>query len=176
MKRKVKAIRYRSIDEAKRVLAEHWDASAASSVFDDAGQEPQGLLAALPEDRIPEEVFYRLFEGKVGVLVELERIAYSGYGPPSEEEDYMGFVAEQVAYVLQGCRFRIEIRSCPQGAKDIHHLEALVDSGLHPIDRDDLARKLGLSRDWDFEDLFQLVSAREYSGEELDRLIHRGIQ
>lgn len=117
-----------------------------------------------------------MFDLKTGTLVEVERIPYSGFGPPAEESTYMGFVHEEVAYVLKGCRIPIEIEHCPQGARDIHHLEALVLDRAHPLNREDLSRRLQLPRDWDFEDLFELIAEGRYTGEQIDRLIHQGIQ
>jgi len=54
-----------------------------------------------------------LFDQKSGTSVKVERIPYSGYGPPAEEPDYMGFISEKIAYVTQGCRLPIEIKDCP---------------------------------------------------------------
>ena len=172
----LKAIRYKSLDEAQEVLSGYLSALEVEQAWDDEGKEPQGLLSAITEDMFPEEIFYRLLEAKKGVLVEVEKIGYSGYGPPADEQDYMGFIKRQTAYVLRGCRLKIEIRKCPQGARDIHHLEALVLDRQHPLNRPDLAKRLELSEDWDFEDLFDLIAARQCSAQELDRLIHRGIQ
>ncbi|MDA2928539.1 hypothetical protein MYX84_01110 [Acidobacteria bacterium AH-259-O06] len=174
MKKVLKAIRYKNLDEAQRVLKEMDDAER--DVLDDGGEEPQGLLAIVPEDRLPEEKFNRLFDTKKGTLVQVEKIPYPGYGPPAEERDYMGFVSENVAYVLKGCRLPVEIDNCPQGAKDIHHLEAMVMDHQHPINRDQLARKLELPPGWNFEDLFTLILEGRYTAEEIDRFIHQGIQ
>ncbi len=173
----LKAIQYRNLEEARQVLKRViLEKTSGRDPFEDAGSEPQGLLAVIPEDRLSEEDFYRLFEARKGTLVEVEKIFFSGYGPPAEEDEYMGFVGEQIAYVLKGCRFPIEIRTCPQGARDIHHLEALVAEYQHPLNRSDLAQKLGLEENWDFVDLFDLLAQGRYSAEELDRLIHQGIQ
>lgn len=174
MRETLKAIKYRNLDQALEALAHCID--SPPPIFDDGGQEPQGLLAVTPEDRLPEEVFYQLFGLKEGVLVEVERIFYSGYGPPAEETDYMGFIADNLAYVLVGCRYAIEIDNCPAGASDIHHLEALVMDHEHPINRDHVAEKLRLPMSWDFDDLFDLVIQGQYTGEEIDRVIHQGIQ
>ncbi len=171
---KLSAVRYRNLDEAKEVLARAWGQDPAP-VFDDGGEEPQGLLAVIPEDRVPEEVFVRLFEEKKGTGVQVEKIEYSGYGPPAQEPDYMGFVSQNTAYVLEGCRVPIEIRSCPVGAVDIHHLEAMVIDGEHPLERDILASKLGLPRDWDFELLFDLLSQGSTTAEEIDLAIHQSV-
>jgi hypothetical protein len=171
----VSAVRYRNLDEARQVLKEV-SAGVSPEIFDDDGQEPQGLLAVVPMDRIDEETFFRLFEQKKGAAVEVEKIPYSGYGPPAEETEYMGFVSEKVAYVIRGSRLPIEIEGCANGATDIHHLEALVLDQLHPLHREDLARRLELAADWDFEDLFELIAQREITAQEIDQLIHQGIQ
>lgn len=169
--RVIKAIKYRNLDEARSVLKE-----TIVNPFDDGGTEPQGLLAIIPEDRLPEERFYRLFDEKRGILVEVEKIFYSGYGPPAEEEHYMGFVAENVAYVLKGCRLPVQIDHCPQGAHDLYHLEALVVDGQHSLNREDLRRRLQLTLDWDFEEIFELILEGRHTAQEIDRLIHQGIQ
>ena len=170
----VKAIRYKTIAEAKWALAEVLDGS--SQFFDDGGEEPQGLLTVVPEDEIGEEVFYRLLDGRQGILLEVEKIAYSGYGPPAEDEDYMGFISRNIAYVLKGCRLAIEIKKCPQGAQDIHHLEAMIQDSEHPIDPEQLARRLELPSNWDFDHLFELILQGQSTAEEIDQLIHRDIQ
>jgi hypothetical protein len=175
MTRSMPAIKFRNLDEARAVLRE-FSGNSELDPFDDAGAEPEGLLAAIPEDRVGEEVFYRLFDQKRGTSVRVEKIPYSGYGPPAEESSYMGFVNENVAYVLEGCRLPIEISSCPNGAQDIHHLEALVMDHEHPLNREDLAEKLKLAEDWDFDDLFELIAARQLTAQEIDGLIHQGIQ
>lgn len=169
----LKAIRYRHLDEARKMLIE---AGHDPGLLKDGEVEPQGLLAVVPEDRLPENKFYTLFDLKKGILIEVEKISYSGYGPPAEEEDYMGFVEENVAYVVKGCRLPIEIENCPQGAKDIHHLEAMILDREHPIDRQHLARQLQLSAGWSFEELFNLIGQGKYTAEEIDRIIHQGIQ
>ena len=169
----IKAIRYRNLDEARRLLKE---AACPIDPFDDGGSEPQGLLAVTPEDRLPEENFFRLFGAKKGILVEVEKIFYSGYGPPAEEEDYMGFVTEKVAYVLKGCRLPVEIDNCPQGAHDLYHLEALVMDQKHPLNRQDLQKRLQLKPDWDFQEILELIVEGKYTAREIDRLIHQGIQ
>lgn len=171
----LQAIKYRNLKEAREALSEVMDNPGTGEIFDDDGQDPQGLLAVIPEDRIQEEVFYRLFGIKKGIMVSVEIIPYSGFGPPAEEEDYMGFISEECAYVLEGQHLPIEIFSCPLGARDIHHLEALVRDNEHPLDRAYLEKKLRLPADWDFDDLFELIVEGKSSGEELDRLIHQGI-
>ena len=176
MKEILKALQYKNLDEARRVIAENLENPPSRDIFDDNGEEPQGLLSAIPEERLPEEQFYRLFGIKKGVLIEVERISYTGYGPPAEEEDYMGFISEQCAYVVKGGRFDIDIEGCPQGAQDIHHLEAMVLDGLHPLNRWDLAERLHLAGDWDFDDLFYLIVRGEKTAQEIDELIHQGIQ
>ena len=170
----LKAIKYENLDHALRALSEVMESPPA--IFDDAGEEPQGLLTVVPGDRLPEETFYRLFDLQKGILVEIEKIPYSGYGPPAEEEDYMGFVSENTAYVLIGCRFPIEIDNCPQGATDIHHLESMVVDHQHPLNRDYLTEKLELSPNWDFENIFDLIVQGQYTADQIDRLIHQGIQ
>jgi hypothetical protein len=172
----ISAVRFRNLDEARQLLREMAPNSTAPDIFDDNGQEPQGLLAVIPQDRLNEEIFYRLFDQKSGVVVQVEKIAYSGYGPPAEETEYMGFTSEQVAYVVEGSRLPIEIQGCANGAVDIHHLEALVLDQLHPLNREDLARRLELNEDWEFEDLFELILERQITAQEIDRLIHQGIQ
>lgn len=172
----IKAIRYHNLDVARRILREVGRDQSDAHILDDGGTEPQGLLAVVPEDRLPEEVFSRLFNAKKGILVEVEKIFYSGYGPPSEEDDYMGFATENVAYVLKGCRFAVEIETCPQGARDIHHLEALVMDHQHPLNHQDLGNKLRLGSNWDFEELFRLIARGKYTAQEIDQLIHQGIQ
>ncbi len=170
MKEVLKAIQYKNLDEARRILKEILD--DASQVLDDAGDEPQGLLSVVPLDRLLEEQFHRLLERKKGVLVEVEKITYTGYGPPAEEQDYMGFVNENVAYVLKGCHLPVEIENCPQGAKDIHHLEAMVMDRQHPINRAHMAKKLELPSGWDFDVLFEWIAQGRCTAEEIDRIIH----
>lgn len=176
MEQVIRAIRYRNLDEARKILRDFLLNRANSDIFDDGGIEPQGLLAVVPEDRLSEEEFHRLFESKKGILVEVEKISYSGYGPPAEEEDYMGFATENAAYVLKGCRFAVEIEACPQGARDIHHLEALVMDHQHPLNHEDLGNKLRLGPNWDFVEVFTLISEGKYTAQEIDQLIHKGIQ
>jgi hypothetical protein len=171
----ISAVKFKNLDEARRVLREV-SGRPDLEVFDDAGAEPQGLLAVVPEDRVDEETFYRLFGQKRGASIKVERIPYSGYGPPAEEPDYMGFISEQTAYVVKGRRLPIEIENCPDGATDIHHLEALVMDRLHPLNRADLAKRLDLSRNWDFDDLFDLIVKGQLTAQDVDRLIHQGIQ
>ena len=168
----LKAIQYKNLDEAQRILAESMDGTI--QIFDDAGGEPQGLLSVIPQDRLPENEFYRLLDSKKGVLVEVEKISYSGYGPPAEEHDYMGFVSENVAYVLKGFCLPVEIKDCPQGARDIHHLEAMVMDREHPLDRAQLAKRFELSSEWDFDSLFNLIAQGQCTAEEIDRIIHEG--
>lgn len=172
MKEVLKAIQYKNLDEAQRILAESMDGTI--QILDDAGEEPQGLLSIIPQDRLPENEFYRLLDAKKGILVEVEKISYSGYGPPAEENDYMGFVSENVAYVLKGFCLPVEIRNCPQGARDIHHLEAMVMDREHPLDRAHLATNLQLPSEWDFDSLFDLIAQGQCTAEEIDRLIHEG--
>ncbi len=172
MKEVLKAIQYKNLDEAQRILAESID--GATPIFDDAGEEPQGLLSVIPQDRLPENEFLRLLDAKTGVLVEVEKISYSGYGPPAEEHDYMGFVSEKVAYVLKGFCLPVEIENCPQGAIDIHHLEAMVMDRAHPLNRAHLAKDLQLPSEWDFDSLFGLIAQGQCTAEEIDRLIHEG--
>ena len=150
----IKAIRYKNIDEAEAALAEVMD--EPPRLFDDDGEEPSGLLTVVSEDDIGEDLFYRLVDGRKGILLEVERIAYSGYGPPAEEEDYMGFINQNIAYVLKGCHLPVEITNCPQGARDIHHLEAMIMGNEHPIDSEQLAKRLELPPNWDFDHLFEL--------------------
>ncbi len=176
MEHLLKAVRYRNLDEARKVLREALGGDPSRDPFDDGGEEPEGLLSVIPEDRLDEEEFIRLFGVQKGVLVEVEKIPWSGFGPPAEEDDYMGFATENVAYVLRGCRLPIEISDCPLGARDIHHLDFMVLDGQHPVDREDLARRLGLSPEWDFEELLERIADGELTAEEIDRAIHLGIQ
>ncbi|RPI28830.1 MAG: hypothetical protein EHM61_03755 [Acidobacteria bacterium] len=175
MSKWIPALKFRNLDEARAVLRQIGH-DPGVDLFDDGGAEPQGLLAVIPEDRMDERSFYQLFDQKKGTSVRVEKIPYSGYGPPAEERNYMGFVREKIAYVLEGCRLSIEISDCPQGAVDIHHLEALVLDQMHPLNRDDLAERLGLEPDWEFEDLFELIANHEVTAQKIDRLIHQGIQ
>lgn len=168
------AVRYRNLDEAKIVLA-RVGSREATAIFDDGGEEPQGLLAVIPEDRVDEELFVKLFNEKTGASVRVEKIHYSGYGPPADEADYIGFASEKTAYVLEGCRLPIEITGCPLGAVDIHHLEAMVLDGQHPLEREILAKKLSLPPDWDFEQLFDLLTEGAATADEIDHLIHRSV-
>lgn len=171
-----KAIIYKNLDEARETVAQVVDRSAAQAVFDDDGEEPQGLLSAVPEDRLPEEDFFRLFGIKKGTLVEVEKIPYSGYGPPADENDYMGFVADKCAYVMRGRSLPIAIETCPLGATDIHHLDAMVLDGAHPLNRSHLAAELGLPEDWDSDLLFDLISEGKQTAEDIDQLIHKGLK
>jgi hypothetical protein len=174
MSKSIRAIRYRNLDEARQALKEAIGTSR--DIFDDGGEEPQGLLSVIPEDRLPDEEFVKLLDVKKGVLIDLERLSYSGFGPPAEEQAYMGFVNEKTAYVLVGRRLPIEIDNCSFGARDLHHLEALVLDQVHPINREDLADRLKLGDEWDFDNLFDLIVEGGYSATEIDRLIHKGIQ
>lgn len=171
----LQAIKYRNLREAREVLSGVMDNTSAGEIFDDDGEDPQGLLTVIPEDRLSEEIFYRLFGMNKGTMVNVEIIPYSGFGPPAQEEHYMGFISEECAYVLEGEHLPIEIISCPLGARDIHHLEAMVRENEHPMNREYVEKKLKLPPDWDFEDLFELIIEGKSSGEELDRLVHRGI-
>mgnify|MGYP000949155006 CR=1 FL=1 len=121
----LQAVKYRNLREAREVLAQIMDNPSLRDIFDDGGEPPQGLLTVITEDRLPEEVFYRVFGIRKGTMVNVEKIPWSGFGPPAEEESYMGFISEECAYVLEGERLPIEIISCPLGARDIHHLEAI---------------------------------------------------
>ena len=170
----LKAIRFKNIDEAEEALSTVTD--GASRLFDDDGEDPQGLLTVVPDDEIGEELFYRLVDARKGILLEVEKISYSGYGPPAEEEDYMGFISRKSAYVLKGCCLPIEIKKCPQGAQDIHHLEAMILDREHPIDPEQLAKRLELPSNWDFDHLFELILKGDSTAEEIDQLIHRDIQ
>ena len=168
----MKAIRYRNLDEARQAL-QSLSEPPARDVLDDAGHEPLGLLSVIAEDLVGEELFYRMFDGKNGTLVEVERIDYSGFGAPAEEDDYMGFANGRFAYVLSGKRLPIEILDCPLAAVDIHHLEAQVLDGEHPLDRTAVASTLQLSESWDFDDLWELIRTGELTAQEVDELIHK---
>ncbi len=172
MKEVLKAIQYKNLDEAQKILDKSMD--KAAQIFDDAGEEPQGLLSIIPQDRLSEDEFQHLLDAKKGTLVEVEKISYSGYGPPAEEHDYMGFVSENVAYVLKGFCLPVAIESCPQGARDIHHLEAMILDREHPLNRAHLAKSLQLPSEWDFDTLFDLLTQGQCTAEEIDRLIHEG--
>ena len=171
----LKAIIYKNLDEARETVAQVVGRTAALAVFDDDGEEPQGLLSAVPEDRLSEEDFFKLFGIKKGTLVEVERIAYSGYGSPADESDYMGLVADKCAYVMKGRLLPIAIETCPLGATDIHHLDAMVLDGTHPLNREHLAAELDLPEDWDFDLLFDLISEGRQTAEDIDQLIHKGL-
>ena len=95
----IKAIRYKNIDEAEEALSTVME--GAFRLFDDDGEDPQGLLTVVPDDEIEEKLFYRLVDARNGILLEVEKITYSGYGPPAEEDDYMGFISRKIAYVLK---------------------------------------------------------------------------
>jgi len=167
----LKGIRYRSLDEARKAL-QGLSPTPENDIFDDGGEEPQGLLSVITEDLVEEEFFYRLFDGEAGVLVEVERIRYSGFGPPAEESAYMGFVTLQRAYVLMGRRLAVGIDGCPDRARDLHELEAQVLDGQHPLDRDAVSRAFKLSKDWDFEELLDRISGGSLTAQEVDDLIH----
>lgn len=170
----LRAIRYRNLDEARKALVEALGSDP--NIFDDDGSEPEGLLSVIPEDRLAEEDWIHLFGTAEGVLVEVEKTVYSGFGPPAEEPDYMGFVSERTAYILKGTHLPVEIEDCSYGATDIHHLDFLVLEGRHPMDSEYVAKQLALQPDWDFETLFELIAAGEITADEIDRIIHRGIQ
>jgi len=171
----LKAIIYKNLDEAREAVAQAVGQSVLMALFDDDGEEPQGLLSAVPEDRLPEEDFFKLFGIKKGTLVEVEKITYSGYGPPADENDYMGFVADKCAYVMRGRVLPIAIETCPLGATDIHHLDAMVLDETHPLNRSGLAAELDLPDDWDFDLLFDLISEGRQTAEDIDQLIHKGL-
>ncbi len=171
MSETLKALKYRNIDAALLALKEA--GIEKGKIFDDDGAEPTGLLSVIPEERLDEEDFYRLFGIANGTLVQVEKIPYLGYGPPALEEHYMGFVGEGICYVLEGNRLSVEIVDCPLGAQDIHHLEAMVLDGQHPLDRAHLARKLGLKANWDFEDLFDLIADGQTTAQQIDRATHQ---
>ena len=63
----IKAIKYKNLDEARRILAENLEPPPEKDILDDGGEEPQGLLSVIPEDRLSEEQFYHLFGIKKGV-------------------------------------------------------------------------------------------------------------
>jgi hypothetical protein len=171
----LKAIRYRNLDEARKALQDA-GVQLSDDPFTDGNKEPDGLLSVVPEDLIPEEAFYQLFSLKKGVLVRVEKIDYSGFGPPAEEDEYMGFSSRGFVYVLEGCRLAIEIEDCPHGARDIHQLEAQVMDHEHPLNRTYVAEKLGLPLSWSFEDLFALIGEGSRTATEIDQIIHRGNQ
>ena len=77
MSETLKAIKYENLDHALRALSEVMELPAP--IFDDAGEEPQGLLAVVPSDRLPEETFYQLFDIKKGILVEVENQVCDNY-------------------------------------------------------------------------------------------------
>ena len=64
----------------------------------------------------------------------------------------------------------------PAGATDIHHLDAMVLDGSHPLKREQLAAELGLDEDWDFDNLFELICAGRQTAEDIDQLIHKGLE
>ncbi len=167
----VQGIRYRNLDQAREVLRTT-GVILEMNPFDDAGKEPEGLLSVITEDLIGEEAFYRLFDAGEGTVVRLVRKPYSGFGPPAQEPDYMGFVSRGVCYVLEGSELAIEVEDCPLGAQDLHHLESMVMEGAHPLDRDHLAVQLGLSPQWTFDDLFDWIAAGEITATQIDQLIH----
>lgn len=173
--RLLKAIQFRNLDEALKMVEELLGTAVARQVLDDDGEEPQGLLTVVPEDRLSEEDFHKFFGQKSGVLVEVEKIAYSGYGPPAEENDYMGFVSEQAAYILKGRRLPVQITNCPHGATDIHHLDAMILDGEHPINWEDLSKRLSLSAEATFDDIFERLCDGALTADEVDEAIHRGL-
>lgn len=170
----LKAIRYRNLDEARNALVDALGNDPR--IFNDDGEEPEGLLSVIPQDRLSEEDWVRLFGTAKGVLVEVEKTPYSGFGPPAEEEDYMGFVSERTAYIMKGAHLPVEIDDCSYGATDIHHLDLLVLEGRHPINRLHLEKKLDLSPGWDFATLFEKIARGETTAREIDRAMHQGIQ
>ena len=176
MKKSLRAIQYRNLKEAREVLSTIAAENILEDPFDDRGQEPQGLLSIIVQGWVPDETFYQLFHTGKGVTVEVEKISYSGFGPPAYEEHYMGFIGSEIAYVLSGCRLPIEIENCSYGARDIHHLEALILDHNHPLSKDHLATKLDLAETWDFEDLFYLIAEGQVTGNKIDQLIHLAIQ
>ncbi len=171
----VNAIRYRNLDEARDALRTVRGGPPPRDPFDDDGAEPEGLLSVITEDLVGGEIFYKLLDAQRGTLLEVVRKPYSGFGPPAEEENYMGFPAREVCYVMLGTELAIEIEECPNGARDIHHLEALVMDGLHPLDRQDLAGRLELPVDWSFEDLFDQIASGSTTADQIDTLIHRAV-
>ncbi len=64
----IKAIRYKNIDEAEEALSTVMD--GASRLFDDDGEDPQGLLTVVPDDEIGEKFFYRLVDARKGILLD----------------------------------------------------------------------------------------------------------
>ena len=164
-------MRFASLDEARQVLTNHCGYKGPD-IFDDSGEEPHGLLAVVSADRVPEQIFFRLFDAGTGSVVNTEIIAYSGHGPPAEEQDYMGYVSEEKAYVLEGRHHSIETPGCPLGGRDIYHLEAMFLDGEHAMDRELLEKQLKLSPDWDFEDLFDLIARGQLTGGRVDELLH----
>lgn len=172
----LKAVRFRNLDEARQVLENTEGGEDLGDILLEGEDEPDGLLAIIPEDRVPEEVFQRLFDQKKGTLIEVQKIFYTGYGPPAEEEQYMGFAGEQVAYVVRGHLLPIQIEGCPQGARDIHQLHALLLDHKHPLNREQVAHVLELDEDWELDELFELILEGRFTAQEIDRWIHRGIQ
>ena len=172
----IKAIQYRNLDEARSVFEDSHESPLEKDMFDDDGEEPQGLLSIIPEDLLSEEGFHKLFDSGRGTLIEVERIEYSGFGAPADEVNYMGFVSRECAYVVKGCHYPIEIADCPHKARDIHHLEALVLDAVHPLNAADLAKRLEIPENWDFDHLFDLIADGQITAEEIDSLIHLGIQ
>lgn len=170
----LKAVKFRNLDEAGKVLEQIGQAGAR--IFDDEGEEPTGLLSVIAEDRMAEGDFLKLFDVGRGVLVEVEKITYSGLGPPADERDYMGYPHSRTAYVLKGRRLPIEIEGCSFGALDFHHLDLMVLDGKHPIDLDQVGGHFGLGPSWTFDDLFELIQDRAASAQEIDQVIHRGLQ
>jgi hypothetical protein len=85
----------------------------------------------------------------------------------------MGYTSRQVCYVLEGYAWSIEIENCPLRAIDLHHLEAMVMGGLHPLDREVVSRHFGLAEDWDFEELLELVAEGITTAQAIDKLLHQ---
>ena len=115
----LQAIRYRNLDEASVVLEQQLG-KQTNNILTDEDEEPNGLLSVVVEDQLSPELFYRLFDSDKGVLVQVERRKYSGFGPPAEAEHYMGYTSRQVCYVLEGYAWSIEIENCPLRAIDLH--------------------------------------------------------
>lgn len=171
MREIVQGIRYRNLDEAREALRKAVG-QLPTDPFDDDGKEPEGLLSVITEDLVGEEAYYRAFDLGMGTLVPLVRKAYSGFGPPADEADYMGFVSRRECYILEGAELPIEIEDCPAGARDLHHLELLVLEGNHPLDQEQVARRLNLPSDWTFDDLLVMIQEGTATANQIDRIIH----
>lgn len=172
MPKTLHAIRYRNLDQASAVLQQQLGKHTDEILTDEDG-EPDGLLSVVVEDQLSPELFHRLLDSDKGVLVKVERRNYSGYGPPAESEHYMAYASRQVCYVLAGCAWSIEIENCPLRAIDLHHLEAMVMSGQHPLDREVIQRHFELAENWDFEELLELVADGTTTAQAIDELLHR---